>query len=62
MSLVHSFVAGFHQVNQEPGANPGSALKPLTAILYFVGAPVALFLVIAGVVALLSTKKNSTNR
>ena len=59
MSLVHNLASGFHLINQEPGANPGSPLNALTAILYFVGAPLALFVVIGGVVALLTTKKKS---
>lgn len=46
-----------HRVNQEPGAMPGQGLKPLTAIAYFVGAPIALFLVIAALTALATSNK-----
>jgi hypothetical protein len=59
MSLVHNLASSFHSINQEPGANPGAPLSPLMAILYFVGGPLMLFLVISGVVALLTTKKKS---
>lgn len=47
------------RVNQEPGAMPGQGLKPLTAIAYFVGAPIALFVVIAGLTALASSSKKN---
>lgn len=47
------------RVNQEPGAMPGAGLKPLTAIAYFVGAPIALFVVIAGLTALTSSSKKN---
>jgi hypothetical protein len=59
MSLVHNLASGFHLINQEPGANPGSPLNALTAILYFVGAPLALFAIISSVVLLLTAKKKS---
>jgi len=46
-----------HRVNQEPGAMPGAGLKPLTAIAYFVGAPIALFVVISGLTLLATSRK-----
>jgi len=59
MSLVHNVASGFHLINQEPGSKPGAPLSPLMAILYFVGAPLALFAIISSVVLLLTAKKKS---
>jgi hypothetical protein len=46
-----------HRVNQEPGAMPGAGLKPLTAIAYFVGAPIALFVIIGAFTLLATSRK-----
>jgi hypothetical protein len=50
-----------HRVNQEPGAMPGAGLKPLTAIAYFVGAPIVLFLIIGGATLLATSRKQKSN-
>jgi hypothetical protein len=50
-------------LTQEGGANPGPALGMAKAIVYFVGAPIALFAVISFVVLLASAdrKKSSSS-
>jgi hypothetical protein len=61
MLINQNVIALVHQMSQEDGAQPGASLSPLKAILYFVGAPVALFTVIT-LLTLLTTasrKKSS---
>jgi hypothetical protein len=61
MLINQSAIALVHRMTQEDGAQPGQGLSPLKAILYFVGAPVALFAAITLLTLLFtsSRKKNS---
>jgi hypothetical protein len=36
-------------INQEDGSMPGKGLTPIMAVLYFIVAPIALFLLISGI-------------
>ncbi|MCX6450911.1 MAG: hypothetical protein NTZ31_04325 [Actinobacteria bacterium] len=54
-------LAIIHRINQEPGAMPGAGLKPLTAIAYFVGGPLILFLAITGIVLLSTAVKKKSS-
>lgn len=57
LHLLPQLVTLAHQSSQEDGAMPGPGLTALQTILYFVVAPVALFLIITGAV-LLGTRKS----
>jgi hypothetical protein len=50
-----------HLATQEDGSLPGKGLTAGQTILYFIGAPVALFLIIAGIVVI-STADRSKGR
>ncbi len=41
--------ASLNMINQEDGAMPGKGLTPIMAVLYFIVAPIALFLLISAV-------------
>lgn len=47
-----------HLAAQEDGSLPGKGLSALQTILYFIGAPVALFLVIAGIVVIATADRS----
>ena len=59
--MMKSFVT--LALQQEGGAQPGPALAASKAIIYFIGAPVALFAIITFVVLVASTdrKKSSSS-
>ena len=59
--MMRSFVT--LALQQEGGAQPGPALAASKAIIYFIGAPVALFAIITFVVLVASTdrKKSSSS-
>jgi len=57
--MMKSFVT--LALQQEGGANPGPALGTAKAIIYFVGAPIALFAAITFVVLLTSTDRNKSS-
>ncbi|MEI6040918.1 MAG: hypothetical protein WCQ78_01615 [Actinomycetes bacterium] len=57
----HLANASLHMINQEDGAMPGKGLTPIMAVLYFIVAPIALFLVISGI-AYLGTADRKAKR
>ncbi len=49
------------RIAQEGGSLPGKGIGVAKALLYFVGAPVGLFLVITGVVLLSTASRKGSN-
>ena len=61
MLIIHNALSIVQRMVQEDGAQPGKGLNFLTAILYFVITPIALFAVITGFVLLANTKKSKSS-
>jgi len=50
-----------HRISQEPGAMPGKGLSILSAIAYFVLAPLVLFILIGAISALASADRKKSS-
>jgi hypothetical protein len=56
--ILHHLPTLLHLSTQEDGSMPGKGLSALQTILYFVAAPITLFLVIAGIVVIATADRS----